>query len=126
MRILVCGSRTFSDQDAMTCFLHGWLDVAATVLIHGAAKGADTMAAAIAEHYSAATGDPIAIWPYPADWRQHGKAAGPIRNQQMLTEGKPDVVIAFVDKPLVESLGTYDMVSRAKRAGVPVYVVEAK
>lgn len=34
---------------------------------------------------------------FPAKWNEHGKAAGPIRNQQMLTEGKPDVVFAFHD-----------------------------
>jgi hypothetical protein len=42
----------------------------------------------------------------------------------MLDEGKPDVVWAFVDKPLAESRGTADMVRRAKKAGVPVFVTE--
>lgn len=51
----------------------------------------------------------------PADWKKHGKAAGPIRNQSMLTEHKPDLVIAF---PLGESKGTRDMIRKAKAAGI--------
>jgi hypothetical protein len=89
------------------------------VLIHGAARGADSIAGAIMEN--ACLGK---VEEYPADWDKHGYGAGPIRNQQMLTEGKPDIVLAFVDKPLVESKGTHDMVLRARRAGVPTYVIE--
>jgi DNA-binding MurR/RpiR family transcriptional regulator len=58
---------------------------------------------------------------YPADWEAYGKAAGPIRNQRMLDEGKPDLVIAFSDLPTTS--GTYDMIKRAKAAGIPVYLV---
>ena len=32
---------------------------------------------------------------YPVDWEKYGKAAGPIRNQQMIDKGKPDLVVAF-------------------------------
>ncbi len=53
--------------------------------------------------------------PYPADWNKHKKAAGSIRNQQMIDEGKPDLVVAFPGGP-----GTADMVRRAKKAGIPV------
>jgi len=52
---------------------------------------------------------------YPADWIQYGKRAGYIRNQQMLTEGKPDLVVAFPG-----GRGTKMMVSLAEKAGVPV------
>jgi hypothetical protein len=47
-----------------------------------------------------------------------------VRNQHMLDNGHPDLVAAFVDKPLSESKGTADMVRRAIVAGVPVYVIE--
>lgn len=56
---------------------------------------------------------------YPADWPRYGKAAGPMRNQQMVDEGKPDVVLAFPG-----GRGTADMVRRAKAAGVRVVEVE--
>jgi hypothetical protein len=52
---------------------------------------------------------------FPADWEKYGKAAGPIRNQQILVEGKPDLVVAFQG-----GRGTANMVSRAQQAGVPV------
>jgi hypothetical protein len=61
------------------------------------------------------------VLPFPADWNTHGKAAGPIRNRQMLKEGKPDVVLAF-HEDLGRSKGTADMVRAAKAAGIAVKV----
>ncbi len=52
---------------------------------------------------------------FPADWKKYGKKAGPIRNQQMLDEGQPEVVIAFPG-----GRGTADMVRRAKKKGIEV------
>lgn len=86
------------------------------VLIHGDAKGADRLSEkALRNTYSK-----FPVERYPADWNKHGKAAGPIRNQQMLDEGKPDLVIAFLAQ---NSRGTKDMVSRAEKAGVEVKVI---
>lgn len=56
---------------------------------------------------------------YKADWDKYGKKAGPIRNQQMLDEGKPDLVLAFPG-----GRGTADMIARAKKAGVEVKVID--
>lgn len=53
---------------------------------------------------------------HPADWGKHGKAAGPIRNQQMVDLGA-DVVLAF---PLGESRGTRHCMAAAEKAGIPV------
>ncbi len=81
-------------------------------IISGMATGAD----------SAAVDWAITNWlkvhEFPADWNKHGKAAGPIRNQQMLDEGKPDLVVAFPG-----GNGTADMVRRAKKAGIEVIEV---
>lgn len=120
MRLLVCGSRTFSDDALLIRVLDGFKMAAADlVIIQGEAAGADRKAR------NWAIGSKVQFESYPADWQKDGKAAGPIRNQRMLDEGKPTSVLAFVDKPLAESFGTFDMVRRAKRAQVPVYVVEA-
>ncbi len=123
MRILMCGSRTLEGADRF--------DVIGTVVeglatnypgthvfCHGGAAGADTWAGDAAE----ALGFQVIV--YKADWKTHGKAAGPIRNQRMLTEFKPDLVAAFVDKPLEYSRGTNHMVSIARKAGVDTIVVE--
>lgn len=120
MRVLVCGSRTFTDESIVTRVLHGFWDSTLTV-IEGGAKGADALAA----FWAQTRPDGVGHEQYPADWATHGKAAGPRRNQLMLDEGKPDIVLAFVDKPLVESKGTADMVRRARMAGVTTYVMEA-
>jgi hypothetical protein len=52
---------------------------------------------------------------YKAEWDKHGRAAGPIRNQQMLDDGKPDLVLAFAG-----GRGTDDMCRRAREAGIEV------
>jgi hypothetical protein len=116
-RVLVCGSRTFRDGTLVEALLSS-LDGGSTV-IHGAAKGADSLADFHARRIGLAVDD------YPADWDRYGKRAGYVRNQQMLDEGKPNVVYAFVDKPLAESKGTAMMVDIAHRAGVPVVIVQA-
>lgn len=84
-----------------------------SVLIHGAARGADSIAAEYArnpEHFCKEL-------PFPADWHMHGKAAGPIRNQQMIDEGQPDFAMGYSTDP--NSRGTKDMMLRLWRAGVP-------
>lgn len=58
---------------------------------------------------------------YPADWDNHGKRAGPIRNQRMLDQD-PDLVIAFVPKTGI-TRGTGDMVKRANQKGTKVQLV---
>lgn len=83
-------------------------------VIHGGATGADSAAGGIA------TGLGLVERCYFADWKKHGKKAGPLRNQEMIDDGKPDMVIAFWD---AMSRGTLDMITRAKRAGLPVEVV---
>ena len=127
MRVLVCGSRTFTDTEAVDWVLYGLYDqehcaADPLVVIEGGAQGADACAAAWVAGFGSEYPHPHEQ--YPADWAAHGKGAGPIRNQQMLDEGKPDVVWAFVDKPLAESKGTADMVRRARAAGIRTYVVQ--
>ncbi len=111
MRVLVCGGRDYHDRSAVERAL--WkLDAELwpiRVVLHGGASGAD------AEGMLWAVGAGRAALAFPADWTKHGKAAGPIRNQQMLDEGVPDLVLAFPG-----GRGTADMVRRAKRAGVNV------
>lgn len=112
MRVLICGDRNWTDYRAIRELVRS-LPVGSTV-IEGDARGADRMAGQAAREFG------VAVEVYPAQWDTHGRAAGPIRNQQMLDEGKPDAVCWFHDK-LSESKGTRDMVQRAQRAGIPTY-----
>ena len=76
-------------------------------MIAGGARGADTMA----EEWAKAAGLPCII--YQTDWAGLSRKAGPFRNQRLLDEGKPDLVVAFPG-----GKGTADMTRRAREAGI--------
>lgn len=114
MRVLICGGRDYSDRALFERVMEPYRSTATTI-IHGACPtGADAMADDWPNAYGQHTER------YPADWRTNGSAAGPIRNQRMLDDGQPDLVIAFPG-----GRGTADMVRRAKAAGVQVIEVSA-
>ncbi len=108
-RVLVCGSRTWNDYDAIYRALASKRDEI-EVVIHGAARGADTLADRAAINLG------LPVLAFPADWRRDGRSAGPIRNHVMLRKGKPDIVLAFSDN-LDESHGTRHMLAIALRDG---------
>lgn len=118
MRVLVTGDRNYEDYAMIHVEMRKLREQADHItIIHGGARGADQMAAAIAIVLG------YKIKSYPAQWNTYGKRAGPIRNQLMLDQ-RPDLVLAF-HKNLGESKGTKDMVMRALRAGIPV-ILEGK
>lgn len=122
MRVLVCGGRDYSGHRkvwAILSTMHAEAPIEA--IIQGGATGADQWAAMWAKAVSSPIDGPQPRnEPYAADWKRHGKAAGPIRNQRMIDEGKPDMVLAFPG-----GRGTADMVRRAENAGIPVRKIEA-
>jgi hypothetical protein len=110
MRVLVTGGRDFSDRLLVERTLNSiHLNQEITVLIHGAARGADELAGTWAYE------NHIIESVFPANWSKYGKSAGPIRNKQMLLEGMPDLVVAFPG-----GRGTANMVQQARNAGIPV------
>ena len=110
MVILVCGGRTYNNKEKIYEVLSSiHKDKTINILIHGAAKGADTLAGYWARENN------IKEKQYPALWNTHGKAAGIMRNQKMLDDNKVDLVIAFPG-----GKGTADMVERAKKANIEV------
>lgn len=112
-RLLVCGSRHYADREFMEGrILHVFRP---DVIIEGGARGADRLARSIAEQHG------IAVETYPADWEQYGRAAGHIRNRQMLVEGKPYRVAAFRIGG-AENRGTNNMIAQAEKAGIPVAI----
>lgn len=141
MRVLVCGSRTWADRLAVPAVLTGLyventvghltVEMSEFVVIEGGAAGADSEAARwsgtspMHSHNESPEHPRFEHLWFKADWQMHGKKAGYLRNKQMLEEGKPDVVWAFVDKPLEESKGTFNMVTLAREASIPeIYVVQ--
>lgn len=117
MRVLVCGGRDFSDYDLVERTLAPMWKPHETVLIHGDAPGADRLAESWLRRQFPVLDHEIER--YPADWSSHGRAAGPIRNQQMIDIGKPDLVIAFPG-----GRGTADMVRRARATGIDVREIQ--
>lgn len=120
MRVIICGGRKFMDKDLMWLALpHVLTELRARkhdysshlTIIEGGASGADYLAG----QYALENG--IALEEYPADWRGLGKAAGAIRNIQMLSTGV-DGVIAFPG-----GNGTQHMMDAARLAGVEVIQV---
>lgn len=112
MKVLVCGGRDFSDYLAFARAMNAIRDERGpfTEIIHGGAKGADWCA-----HLYAGLPNQGMERCFPADWKRDGRGAGPIRNQRMLDEGKPDLVVAFPG-----GRGTADMIRRSRKAGIEV------
>ena len=108
MRILVCGGREFDDLRLFIPSIKPYLEKN-NVIIEGGAKGADFLARCFGKYYG------LEIITFPADWKQHGKDAGPIRNKEMLAKGKPDIVLAFPG-----GFGTRHVTSIAQREGIEV------
>lgn len=109
MKVLVCGGRDFHDRARLYRVLdkvHERYPI--TLVIQGGALGADTLAGGWAWK------EAIPCLVVPAKWARHGKAAGAMRNQDMLA-WEPDMVIAFPG-----GVGTDDMIRRAKKAGIRV------
>lgn len=108
------GSREWLDQTPVSNRLK--LLPPDTIIVHGACKGADNIAGYVAELLG------FEVRRYPADWERYGKGAGPIRNQQMLTEEHASADGTYIDLALCfhvrEDLGTgsRDMMSRLEKA----------
>lgn len=113
MRVLVCGGRDYNDETKMRTILQDYIYGPEDVLISGAARGADSLAAKLGSSLGAY------VIEFPADWNKHGRSAGPIRNKQMLDEGMPDIVLAFPG-----GRGTQNMIQQSRKAGVEVVEIE--
>jgi hypothetical protein len=113
-RVLVCGDRNWTNAGVIRARLQRL--PSPVVIVHGAARGADSMAGEIAQQLGFGVED------HPAKWKLYGRGAGPLRNQAMLDSGV-DLVLAF-HNDLSRSKGTADMVRRARAAGVKVEVID--
>lgn len=115
-RILICGDRNWTNYDVILKSLsdeHQRESV--EVVIQGEATGADVMGKQAAIQLG------IPVLSFPADWRKHGRSAGPIRNRQQLKEGKPTKGLVYHDF-LENSKGTKDMTKVLQKNNVPYEV----
>lgn len=112
MKVLVCGSRDWTDHEKIRIRLAEL--PRGTLVLHGGARGADRIAGTVAASLG------LAVNEYPADWRGFGRSAGYRRNLAMLGQ-EPDLVLAFW---LDGSTGTGHTVREARKRRIPVEVIE--
>lgn len=112
MKVLVCGGRNYTDKHKMWMLLYELIWINDDLLIHGDAKGADSLAG----EWARVAGIQEVIC--PANWEIHGRSAGYRRNKMMLSL-KPDLVLAFPGGP-----GTANMIKLAEEAGVEVRQID--
>lgn len=111
-RVLICGGREFTDYVRLCSvmeYVSAWLHPEMCI-IHGGARGADSLASRWAKEKG------LPELRVDANWDFYGKKAGSIRNQWMLTYAMPDLVIAMPG-----GVGTQHMIAAAKKKGIDVY-----
>jgi hypothetical protein len=111
MKVLVCGSRQWTDWESIEkrlCMLP-----AGTTITSGAARGVDGIAAAIGRKLG------LEVREFPAEWNKFGRSAGYRRNLVML-EQDPDLVIAF---HVGNSPGTAHAIEHARKRKIPVELI---
>jgi len=122
IRVIVAGSRWFDDYNLLCEIMDDFISShrgQQIEIISGKAKGADSLG----ERYAADRG--IICRHFPAPWKEHKMAAGPIRNGWMadFAARERGYLIAFWTGSKVKS-GTYDMMYQAWKAGLEVIPVQ--
>jgi hypothetical protein len=114
MIVVVTGGRDYKPSSADAWALRAALRFhGATTVRHGACRGVDEWAGKVGTRLG------LRVEPVPADWKKHGRAAGPIRNRHML-DGDERLKPADVTISLPGNEGTADCVSAARERGLPV------
>lgn len=115
-RVIIAGCRNFNNYDTLKerCeyYLQDKIKTHNVIIISGHASGADALGERFASEHN------LQCELHPADWKRHGKGAGPIRNAEMAEVS--DALIAFWDG---QSRGTKSMIEIAKKKGIKVAVV---
>jgi hypothetical protein len=115
-RILVAGSRAFADYPLLSATLDRLLAGRGPMAVVSGGAGGAGGADRLGERYAAARG--LAVERFVPAWGTRGRAAGPIRNREMVAGCA--LAVFFWDG---HSPGTADAIARARKAGVPVEVV---
>ncbi len=119
-KILICGSRHFDDYSLLETTVNGIREQLKfeedIEIVSGHCVGADLLGETYAQKNN------VSLKTLHADWQEHGKAAGPIRNKKMVDyiKGGNSCVIAFAGN---NSRGTMNTISLAKKEGIPVFVI---
>lgn len=110
MKVIIAGSRTVTDMETVQKAIEE-SKFEIKEVVSGCAKGVDTLGIVWAYNNN------VPVAPYPANWEVNGKRAGFLRNQSMADYS--DALIAIWDG---KSRGTADMISRAEKKGLKLYI----
>lgn len=116
MKVLICGDRAWMHSKVIMKVIE---ELKPTVVIEGGCSGADSIARECAFALN------IQVDEYKAHWNEYGRAAGPIRNKEMIEEGRPDLVVAFHNN-IKKSAGTKNMLMQAKKYYIPTKLYNSK
>lgn len=138
MILLISGSRSIDDMEIFRRAMHEFmahefageyplpLNKTIDQIVSGNARGVDS----VAERFAKKQGIDLAI--FPANWEKHGKAAGPIRNEQMadygvLVSGSRSIELRLLAIPFpgAEGGGTNHMITICENKGIPTFVYDA-
>jgi len=110
MKVIVTGGREFNNEEFVKKILNDFHSKnCITELAQGGARGVDTIAARWAKDLG------IPIKTYYADWNRYGHLAGPLRNEEMANDFKPDIVLAFPGEK-----GTRNMIKIASKLKIEI------
>lgn len=112
-RVGIVGSRDFRRSGLVRSFVAGLPP--GCVVVSGASGAVDLAAAAAAREFG------LGLQEFPADWERFGRAAGPLRNQELVSSGLCCLVV-FLSSVSRPSLGSLSALRLARRAGVRVFV----
>ena len=119
-RIIICGGRHFNDYNTLETLVDSaiyekGINYNEIEIISGHCAGTDTLGELYAKNHN------IACKLFPAEWTKYGRAAGPIRNTQMVEYASKStfpIVVAFISP---RSKGTMDTVKKATQKGFAIY-----
>lgn len=110
MRTIVAGSRTITSS-AIVYRAIAESNIPISVVLSGCAQGVDSLGEVWASDHG------VPVESCPADWDTYGQTAGLRRNSLMVS--KAEALVAVWDG---KSPGTRDVIAKAKRAGLRVFI----
>lgn len=111
MKTIIAGSRDYTDPNLILQAV-SQIDWRITEVVCGEGKGIDQLG----KQWATENGIPVTS--FTPNWKI-GKAAGPMRNQQMA-----DYADALIAIPSPTSKGTNDMIKRAAANGLRIFILK--
>ncbi|QKF94542.1 DUF2493 protein [Fadolivirus algeromassiliense] len=106
IKLGIVGGRDYNDYNNFKKIVDNYIEEIGqpSEIISGGASGVDTMA----EKYAIENNIPMTI--FKPEWERHGKAAGIIRNTDIVNASTHILAL-----PSKKSIGTYDSINKAKK-----------